>query len=276
MQDKPEPIAPIVVTTVTDDRGEEALYKGIPVSQLITDGKCLEDIVCLLWTGKLPDKFTFDVVRRILILVADHGPSVAGAYSTILATSAGLEMPQAVAAGVQMIGPRFGGASGAAAKNFKEAVENNETIDGFVSRLKSEGVVYIPGIGHKVFSKSKPDKRVKDLISFVLSRHSGEPKATPESLNDGLRDAGQASMTDHPHLRFALALEEELLMKNEKLILNIDGTIGAVFMDLGFPLESVDGFFILARTVGFIAHYIDQKQRGTGLIRLPEELVLYK
>lgn len=253
MQDKPEPIEPIIVTSVTDDRGDETSYKAHSVSQLIADGKCLEDIICLLWTNKLPDKITFEVIRQILIMTADHGPAVAGAYSTILAQSAGLEMPQAVAAGVQMIGPRFGGASGAAAKQFKHAVENKEEVADFISRLKSEGVVYIPGIGHKVFSKSKPDKRAKDLAKFV-----------------------KENFKNTPYLDFALKLEEELLKKNEKLILNIDGTIGAVLLDLNFPLESIDGFFILARTVGFIAHYIDQKQRGTGLIRLPEELILYK
>lgn len=253
MQDKPDPIEPIIVTSVSDDRGEETTYRGESVSRLIEEGKTLEEVICLLWTGKIPDKTTSEIVRRILILTADHGPLVAGAYATILATSAGLEMLQAVAAGVQMIGPRFGGASGAAAKQFKFSVENYETVDQFVIRLKTEGIDYIPGIGHKVFSKSKPDKRVKDLINFVK------------------KDAKKTL-----HLDFALKLEEELLKKNEKLILNIDGTIGAVLLDLDFPLESIDGFFILARTIGLVAHYIDQKQRGLGLIRLPEELVLYK
>lgn len=255
MQEKPEPIEPIVVTTVSDDRGVETTYRGHPVSKLIDEGRSMEEIVCLLWTGKMPNKTTSEIVRRILILTADHGPSVAGAYSTILATSAGLAMPQAVSAGVSMIGPRFGGASGAAAQEFHQAVETGETVEQFVARLKSKGISHIPGIGHKVFSKSKPDKRVKDLIDFVQKSTKG---------------------VDLSHLDFALRLEQDMLAKNEKLILNIDGTIGAVLMDLGFPLESIDGFFVLARTIGFIAHHIDQKQRGTGLIRLPEELVLYK
>lgn len=251
MQDKPDPIEPLVVTTVFDDKDGVEKYKGVPVDELLKGP--IEETVWLLWTGKKPNKVQANLARVIIIMVADHGPAVAGAYSTILATSAGLELPQAVAAGVQMIGPRFGGASGAAAREFQYAVAHNETVDQFVKRLKDKGVNYIPGIGHRVFSRSRPDKRVAELIK--------------EAKND-------LKLT--PHLDFGLRLEEELLKKNEKLILDIDGAIGAVLLDAGFPLEGIDGFFVLARTIGLVAHYIDQKQRGTGLIRLPEELVLFK
>lgn len=251
MHDKPEPIEPLVVTTVFDDQDGGEKYKGVPVDELL-EGP-IEETIWLLWTGKRPTKVQADLARMIIIMAADHGPAVAGAYGTILATSAGLELPQAVSAGVQMIGPRYGGASGAAAREIQLAVSDNETIEQFVNRLKAKGVNYLPGIGHKVYSKSKPDKRVQELVDFA-----------------------KKNLKKTPHLDFGLELQEELLKKNEKLILNIDGTIGAVLLDAGFPLEGIDGFFVLARTIGLVAHYIDQKQRGTGLIRLPEELVLYK
>lgn len=253
MQNKPSPIEPIVVTSVSDDRKEETTYRGIPVSQLINEGKSIDEVVWLLWTGKLPNEVQKELTRRIIILTADHGPAVAGAYSTILATSAGLGFPQAVAAGVQMIGPKFGGAAGLATRQFEIAVVEKESVDQFINRLKSEGINVFPGFGHKVFSRSKPDKRVADLVSFA-----------------------KKNLAKTSHLDFAQAVESELLKKNEKLILNIDGCIGAVLLDSGFPLEGIDGFFVLARTIGLVAHYIDQKQRGTGLIRLPEELILYK
>ncbi len=253
MKSLPKPVPPLVVTTVSDDRGAETVYQGVPVGELLEEGKGVEDVVWLLWTGKLPDKKEKELVRQIVVLTADHGPAVAGAYTTILGESAGLEMPQAVAAGVSMIGPRFGGASGAAARQFQKAVTEDETVELFQKRLKAEGVHYLPGFGHKVLSKSRPDKRIGKLADFA-----------------------KKNLKKTPHLDFALAVEEELLKKNEKLILNIDGTIGATLLDFGFPIEGIDGFFILARTIGLVAHYIDQKKRGTALIRLPEELVFYK
>ncbi len=253
MKDLPKSVEPMVVTSVTDERGEETEYRGVSVTKLISDGKAIEEVVWLLWTGKMPSDIQKEIARRIIILTADHGPSVAGAYTTILAASAGLYLPQSVAAGVQMIGPRFGGAAGLAANSFHYAVENNLDIPEFNDWMKSQGKHTFPGIGHKVYSKSHPDLRVVELVKFV-----------------------QNNLKKTPHVDFALKLEQEMLKKNEKLILNIDGAIGAVLVDLDFPLEGIDGFFVLARTIGLIAHYIDQKQRGTGLIRLPEELVLYK
>lgn len=252
MKDLPKPVEPIIVTTVFDEKDGVERYKGVSVDELLKGS--LEGTIWLLWTGKKPSKVQADLTRMILIMVADHGPEVAGAYATILAASAGLYMPQAIASGVQMIGPRFGGAAGMAALSFKTAVDGSFSVSDFEAWAKKEKKwnTY-PGIGHKVFSRSKPDKRVANLVKFA-----------------------HANLKERKHLDFALSLEEVTLKKNEKLILNIDGAIGAVLMDAGFPLEGVDGFFVLARTIGLIAHYIDQKQRGTGLIRLPEELVLHK
>lgn len=238
MKTLPKPVEPIVVTSVFDDRDGVEKYKGVPVEELLNGS--IEEIVWLLWTGKRPAKTQAELAKKIIILTADHGPAVAGAYATILATSAGLNLPQAVAAGIQMIGPRFGGAASNAASHFVKKVR------------PTSGYVY-PGFGHKVFSRSKPDYRVAELIKFARG-----PLAKTENLD------------------FALEIEKDLLKKNEKLILNIDGAIGAILLDFGFPIEGIDGFFVLARTIGLIAHYIDQKQRGTGLIRFPEELVLHK
>lgn len=238
MKTLPKPVEPIVVTSVFDDAGGVEKYKGVAVEELLKGP--IEETIWLLWTGQKPTKVQAELTKKILILAADHGPAVAGAYATILGASAGLNLPQAVAAGIQMIGPRFGGAASNAASHFVKKVR------------PTSGYVY-PGFGHKVFSRSKPDYRVAELIKFARG-----PLAKTEYLD------------------FALEIEKELLKKNEKLILNIDGTIGALLLDVGFPIEGIDGFFVLARTIGFIAHYIDQKQRGTGLIRLPEELILHK
>ncbi len=255
MKDLPKPVEPLIVSSVSQrNQNDEISYRGHAVSELLRDKRTIEEVVWLLWTGKLPSKIEAELARTIIVMVADHSPGVAGAYATILAASAGLYMPQAVAAGVQMIGPRFGGAAGMAAEAFKQAVDHDFTVEQFEDwAKKTKGWHTFPGIGHKIFSRSRPDSRVAELKTFA-----------------------KKNLKQTAHLDFAVKLEEALLKKNEKLILNVDGAIGAILMDVGFPLEGVDGFFILSRTIGLIAHYIDQKERGTGLIRLPEELVMYK
>jgi len=244
-------VEPMVKTTISDDRGEEPLYYGYAASELINKGYQIPHVIGLLWNKKLVTQQEAEIMKRIIMLSADHGPAVSGALTTIIAACAGISMAQAVAAGMIMIGPRFGGAVTDAGKWFKYAVENKLSVDDFLTYMKTN-VGPVPGIGHRVKSVKNPDKRVKELVSYVksLKIHT-------------------------PHLDFALEVEKITTAKKDTLILNVDGTIAAILVDMGFPVESLNGFFILARTIGLIGHWIDQKQQGSRLIRLFDYLINY-
>ncbi|MDF1526525.1 MAG: citrate/2-methylcitrate synthase [bacterium] len=241
----------MITSTICDERGEEPLYSGYPASELAAKGYQMEHVVGLLWLGRLLTSQEAAVVRRILILTADHGPCVSGALTTIIASSAGIPLAQSVAAGLLMIGPRFGGAVTDASKYFKYGVDENMEVEEFLAHMK-EHVGPVPGIGHRVKSLSNPDKRVQSLLECV--REQGFPT---------------------PVLDFALAVEKRTTRKKENLILNVDGAMGAVLTDMGFPPEALNGFFVLARTIGFTGHWLDQKRQGSRLIRMFKWLVRY-
>jgi ATP-citrate lyase alpha-subunit len=242
---------PLVKTTISDDRGEEPMYHGYPASELINKGYDIPHVIGLLWNKRLLTEQEAEIVKRILMLSADHGPAVSGALATILAACAGIGMSQAVAAGLIMIGPRFGGAVTDAGKWFKHAVDNKMSVEDFLSYMKSN-VGPVPGIGHRVKSLRNPDKRVKELVGYVKSL------SIPT-----------------PHLDFALEVEKTTTAKKDTLILNVDGTMAAILVDLKFPVDCLNGFFILARTIGLIGHWVDQKGQGSRLIRLFDYLVNY-
>jgi ATP-citrate lyase alpha-subunit len=242
---------PMITSTICDERGEEPLYSGYPASELAAKGYQVEHVVGLLWLGRLLTSQEAAVVRRILILTADHGPCVSGALTTIIASSAGIPLAQSVAAGLLMIGPRFGGAVTDASKYFKYGVDENMEVEEFLAYMK-EHVGPVPGIGHRVKSLRNPDNRVKSLLECV--REQGFPT---------------------PVLDFALAVEKKTTRKKENLILNVDGAMGAVLTDMGFPPEALNGFFVLARTIGFTGHWLDQKRQGSRLIRMFKWLVRY-
>ncbi len=244
-------VAPLVKTTISDDRGDEPLYDGYAASELINKGYEIPHVIALLWDKRLITKQEAEIIKRIMMLSADHGPCVSGALATIIAACAGIGMSQAVAAGLIMIGPRFGGAVTDAGRYFKHAVDTQMTVDDFLSYMKKE-VGPVPGIGHRVKSLRNPDKRVKELVSYV--KGLGIPT---------------------PHLDFALAVEKVTSVKKDNLILNVDGTMAAVLVDIGFPVESLNGFFILSRTIGLIGHWVDQKRQESRLIRLFDYLVSY-
>jgi ATP citrate (pro-S)-lyase len=90
------------------------------------------------------------------------------------------------------------------------------------------------------------------------------------------------------HLDYAITVEEYTLQKAANLVLNVDGCIGALFLDLlhssgCFSQKEMDdiisvgylnGLFVLSRSIGLIGHALDQKRLQQPLYRHPWEDVL--
>lgn len=84
-------------------------------------------------------------------------------------------------------------------------------------------------------------------------------------------------------------METYTLTKAANLVLNVDGCIAALFLDLMtgcgcFEDKEVDevvdtgylnGLFVLARSIGLIGHALDQKRLQQPLYRHPWEDILY-
>src|SRR2546427_9652961 len=103
-----------------------------------------------------PRSTLFPYTTLFRSLSADHGPCVSGALATIIAACAGIGMSQAVAAGLIMIGPRFGGAVTDAGRDFKHAVDRKMNVDDFLAYMKKE-VGAGPRIGHPIKKLPHPD-----------------------------------------------------------------------------------------------------------------------
>jgi ATP citrate (pro-S)-lyase len=89
-----------------------------------------------------------------------------------------------------------------------------------------------------------------------------------------IRKLVENSFPDKKVFLFALEVEKETLTKKASLILNVDGAIGAALADILIYYERetlisdgdiLNGFFVLARTIGFIGHY--NEQRNNSLFR---------
>ena len=73
MKDGEVLVTPLITTTISDDRGEEPLYEGYPASELINKGYGIPHIIGLLWDKRLISKQDAEIIKRILMLSADHG-----------------------------------------------------------------------------------------------------------------------------------------------------------------------------------------------------------
>ncbi|MEK9196330.1 MAG: citrate/2-methylcitrate synthase, partial [Patescibacteria group bacterium] len=184
---------------------------------------------------------------------------VSGAVNTMVTARAGRDLTAGLATGLLTIGPRFGGAINQASKNWLSAVSGNENPQDFVEKFASRKE-YIAGIGHKKYRIDNPDPRVAKLLSeFKPGKYT----------------------------QFALEVEKITSAKKSQLILNVDGLIAAMLLDMladeeGYSTEKIsqlidtefcNAIFVYARTVGFIAHYLDQKRLDEGLFRLPDDQI---
>eukprot|EP00899_Mesostigma_viride_P016394 jgi/Mesvir1/24756/Mv22014-RA.1 len=254
-----------IISSICDDRGEEPTYAGVPISTIIEANYGIGDVISLLWFKRKLPPYCTRFMEMCIMLCADHGPCVSGAHSTIVASRAGKDLVACLASGLLTIGPRFGGAIDDAARYFKMAVDKGMDAPEYVEDMKKKGL-RVPGIGHRIKSKDNKDKRVEFLIAYAES-HFPNVK----------------------HLEFALTVEKYTLTKAANLVLNVDGCIGALFLDLLgscsmfttaeineiVDIGYLNGLFVLARSIGLIGHSFDQKRLKQPLYRHPWEDVLY-
>lgn len=254
-----------IVSTICDDRGEEPMYAGTPISELIQQDSSIGDVIALLWFKRRLPKYACKFIEMVLILVADHGPCVSGAHNTIVAARAGKDIVSCLASGLLTIGPRFGGAIDDAARFFKKAVDQRQEADEFVETMKRQGI-RIPGIGHRIKTADNQDKRV-----LLMKQYASD--AFPSTR----------------YLSYAIEVEKYTLQKAPNLVLNVDGCIAALFLDLmdscaAFSNEEMqeivdigylNGLFVLGRSIGLIGHALDQKRLHQPLYRHPWDDVMY-
>jgi ATP-citrate lyase alpha-subunit len=254
------------ICTISDDRGEEATYAGVPISSVATPntGKGIGDVISLLWFKKAYPKWATDFIETVLKTVADHGPAVSGAHNAKVTARAGKSVVESLVTGLLTIGPRFGGAIDDAAKYFKYANDNSLNPAEFLSYMKKQGIP-IPGIGHRIKSVRNPDLRVEGLKKFAKENF---PSTTL--------------------LNYALTVEELTTSKKDNLILNVDGTIGILMVDMWRALDyseseiedfissgTLNAFFIVGRSIGFIGHVLDEKRLSMPMYRHPMDDILY-
>lgn len=256
---------PQFISTICDDRGQELLYAGMPISSVFAEDIGIGGVLSLLWfKRRLPD-YACKFIEMTLMLTADHGPAVSGAHNTIVAARAGKDLVSSLASGLLTIGERFGGALDGAAQMFSMAHDHGWSPQEFVTNMRKQNKLIL-GIGHKIKSRTNPDLRVTIITDYA-----------------------KANFPSCPLLDYAREVEKITTQKKDSLILNVDGAIAVIFVDLlrhsgAFTREeaeeyikigALNGLFVLGRTIGFVGHFLDQKRLKQGLYRHPWDDISY-
>lgn len=252
----------LFVNTISEETDEGVRVLGEDLTSFAKEHSFSYIVLSLLLGKKIKSKELEEFTDFVLKLLVDHGPHVSGAVNTMITARAGRDLVSALASGILTIGPRFGGAINEAAKNWLTSVNDGATPGAFVEEFARKGD-YIPGIGHKKYSVDNPDPRVAEILKFSQKLAA-------------------------KYTKFAKEVEKITTSKKGNLILNVDGAIAAVMLDLLSEKENLseaelkklvnieffNAFFVLSRSVGFLAYFLDQKRIDEGLFRLPKEEVI--
>lgn len=204
------------------------------------------DYFFLLLTGKQPDAACSAVLNATLVAIAEHGlvPSVQASRMTFAAAPDALQ--GAVAAGILGCGSVILGASETAGRLFADVaarVDAGEALDDVAAatiRSLKENRQAIPGYGHPLHKANDP--RVDRLVEVAA-------------------EAG----ADMRYVRIAQALERVIPdIVGRALRMNVSAAIPAVLLGVGFPVASLRGVPILARTAGLIAHLAEEAETPSG------------
>ena len=176
------------------------------------------------------DKHAADLIRRALVLLADHELN-ASTFTARCAASTGLNLYDAVIAGLAALkGPKHGGASVLASRLVKTLVDND------VAPVIRERVALgerFAGFGHGVYKR-------------------GDPRA--QSLLDALARAGAPR-------KFTREIPERIAEATGEFV-NIDYALAVLVQVLRLPAGSELALFAMSRSVGWIAHASEQLQHG--------------
>jgi citrate synthase len=195
-------------------------------------------------------------MNALLIVQADHEQNAS--TSTVRAVGSSRANTYAcIAAGIASLwGPLHGGANEGVLKTLDE-IGTVDRIPEVLRRAKDKNDPYrLMGFGHRVYKSYDP--RAK-----VLRNHCYEVLDAYGKRDDPLLEAAMELER--------IALEDDYFIER-KLYPNVDFYSGIILRAIGFPRAMFTPLFAVARTVGWIAHWIEMIADGEAKLVRPRQL----
>ncbi|WP_456400139.1 citryl-CoA lyase [Persephonella sp.] len=208
----------------------EAYVRGYKLFDLIGRLTFTEGIYLVL-KGDLPDDREKEMFDAILVSLVEHSIAPPSIISARAVASGGNSLHVGVGAGILAFGEYHGGAIEGAMRFFQENVDKkpDEIVKSYFNNK-----IRIPGYGHRYYKEFDP-RSVKMLEIAKEKGFYGR------------------------HCKFAEEIEKEIeKIKGKKLVMNVDGSAGAILSDMGFDWRIGKGLFIIGRIPGIVAHVYEE------------------
>ena len=220
-----------------------------------------ENILHLLRPDGKFDAKEADLLDMMLMLHADHGGGNNSTFTNVVVSSTGTDIYSTIAASIGSLkGPKHGGANISVAGMMEEiiatiGVTNDENkIKAIINKILDKefydksGLIY--GFGHAVYTITDPRaellKSYCEKISKVKNRYE-----------------------EYKFYELFERLVKEIVMerKGRTISNNVDYYSGFAYDMLGIPRDLFTPLFVCARTIGWIAHNIENKLYDGKIMR---------
>jgi citrate synthase len=235
-------------TAITKIKPNEIRLRGYRIDELM--GKVgFADATWLALMGELPTKEVGRLIDSILVSSIDHGVTPPSVMAALTVASGGAALEPCLAGGILAISRFHGGAVEGCMKVLNDAVKRGEEEGKGAAEIVVEMLAEfkatkkrMPGYGHRIHTQDPRKERL-----FELAEEAG---------------------VKGKYIEMATAFEDELAKSGKSIPLNVDGAIAACLCELGVPIFLANAFFLIARTVGIIAHIYEERTRFKPMRRI--------
>ena len=194
-------------------------------------------------------------LNLLFILHADHEQN-ASTSTVRLVGSTGANPFACISAGIAALwGPAHGGANEGVLKMLDE-IGSAENIPEYLEKAKDKDDPFkLMGFGHRVYKNFDPRATIIRKVCYEVLEETG---------------------TQDPMFELAMKLEEIALKDDyfveRKLYPNVDFYSGVIYKALGIPVSMFTVMFALARTSGWVSHWLEMMADPDGRIGRPRQL----